>query len=91
MWGANYVLRVYRDGSNDQVHQCGFWGRTTDDDVEAMEWFAEEATNWAPAFRLELQTENDGWMQVLKTARGGLGCGHDSRSVGRCSDGSWCS
>jgi len=92
MWGANYVLRVYCDGTDEQVAETGFSGQVTDDDVEAMEWLSAEAEKWAPSYRLELQTENNGWVQTLKTAQGVLACGHEFRSTaGRCNDGSWCS
>lgn len=92
MWGANYVLRVYRDGSDEQVSQCGFWGRVTDDDVEAIDWLTENAEDWSPAHRLELQTENGDWVQTIKTTQGSLSCGHDRRDLnGKCNDGSWCS
>ena len=92
MWGANYVLRVYRDCGGSPVRECGFWGQTTDDDVEAMQWLEENAADWSPAYRLELQTEKNGWVQTLKVVPGALSCGHDRRDLnGRCNDGSWCS
>lgn len=92
MWGANYVLRVYDDRTGKQESQTGFWGQRTDDDVEALDWLTLQATDWAPQFRVELQKEDDGWTQVLKSIPGSLSCGHDRRSVlGECNDGSWCS
>ena len=90
MWGANYVLRVYRDG--DQVTQCCFWGQTTDDDVEAMDWLTQQSADWAPSYRLDLHKEDDGWVQTLKSVPGALACGHDRRDLnGKCDHVAWCS
>ncbi|MGK5682447.1 hypothetical protein [Actinoplanes sp. URMC 104] len=92
MWGANYLLRVYRDGTDEQVSQTGFWGQHTDDDLEALAWFGTQLVYWSPQYRLELQAENNGWTQMLKASPGSLLCGHDRRDLnGRCNDGSWCS
>ena len=90
MWGANYVQRVYLGG--EEVSKTGFWGRATDDDVEALEWLERNAADWSPGYRLELQKEDDGWTQTLKAVPGTLSCGHERRDLnGRCNDGSWCS
>jgi hypothetical protein len=57
-----------------------------------MDWLIENAGYWSPLFRLELQTENDGWVQTLKVVHGSLPCGHERRDRnGKCNDGSWCS
>ncbi|MET0415022.1 MAG: hypothetical protein ABW022_03245 [Actinoplanes sp.] len=92
MWGANYVLRVYLDGSGEQVSQTGFWGQVADDDIEALAWFGNQLAFWSPRYRLELQTEKGDWTQTLKSSPGWLMCGHDRRNLsGQCNDGSWCS